>query len=74
MGKAFSDYISLTALLFLCFHSSPSLKLNFWVPILLSHSLMAPLSDLFARKKLFVFRYIMIPLKTFYLGRYGSNP
>ncbi|EMO56760.1 hypothetical protein LEP1GSC161_0668 [Leptospira santarosai str. CBC1416] len=34
----FTDYISLTALLFLCFHSSPSLKLNFWVPILLSHS------------------------------------
>ncbi|EMO58111.1 hypothetical protein LEP1GSC161_0363 [Leptospira santarosai str. CBC1416] len=29
----FTDYISLTALLFLCFHSSPSLKLNFWVPI-----------------------------------------
>ncbi|EMO47466.1 hypothetical protein LEP1GSC187_2442, partial [Leptospira santarosai str. ZUN179] len=32
---------------------------------------MAPLSDLLARKKLFVSRYIMIPLKTFYLGRYG---
>ncbi|EMF92190.1 hypothetical protein LEP1GSC005_0203 [Leptospira santarosai str. ST188] len=50
------------------------MKLNFWVPIFLSHSLMAPLSDLFGRKKLFVFRYIMILLKTFYLGRYGSNP
>ncbi|EMO12275.1 hypothetical protein LEP1GSC165_0069 [Leptospira santarosai str. CBC523] len=53
VSYCFTDYISLTALLFLCFHSSPSLKLNFWVPIFLSHSLTASFRSVWKKEALY---------------------